>query len=189
MTSSSIPNNKGFQRKLRAGQQVIVTDKMRALAKTYFVLSNRGTNYRYIGPAGEYQKWYYIRHKERKNASSRQWVQENYEYNRQRCKRKGQIFRFLEKIKALQTVVGDGEIKCSVCGNADIRVLTVNHLNGDGKKDRDGRVCRTYRMILDGRPTIDLDVRCQNCNILHEYDLGRRVLPENWEALWLNLKS
>ena len=37
---------------------------------------------------------------------------------------------------------------------------------------------------LDGRAISDLDVRCYNCNILYEYEQGRRNLPLNWKELY-----
>lgn len=175
---------------VRAGQQPLVTDEMRRLAEEYFVLSKRGVNYHYVGPQGEYQKWYYVKNQQKKNVNTRKWVQDNYEYNRQRCKKKGRQFRFLEKIRALQKVVGSNTIQCSQCTQTDIRVLTINHLNGDGGKDRTRHgAMKTYRMILEGRRVDDLDVRCHNCNILYEYELGRRALPDNWEELWATLQS
>jgi hypothetical protein len=76
---------------------------------------------------------------------------------------------------------------CINCGNDDIRVLTVNHKNGDGAKERNVskyRVSRLFRDIQKGRTISDLDVRCYNCNILYEYEQGRRNLPLNWKELY-----
>lgn len=70
--------------------------------------------------------------------------------------------------------------KCSNCGNTDLRVLQVNHLNGDGRKElkKYGGGCGFYRAILTGRrATDDLDIRCANCNILYEFKVGRRRSP------------
>lgn len=64
--------------------------------------------------------------------------------------------------------------KCVNCGETDLRVLQVNHLNGGGGKDDKGLVF--YRKIVKGERDIeDLDVRCANCNILYEYEAGRRI--------------
>ena len=66
--------------------------------------------------------------------------------------------------------------KCIRCSETDIRVLQVNHKNGKGVKDfkRYGAYS-VYRAILAGkRPKEDFDVRCANCNILYEYETGRR---------------
>ena len=42
--------------------------------------------------------------------------------------------------------------KCVNCGETDIRVLQINHING--------------------RDNPEVDVRCANCNILYEYERG-----------------
>ena len=74
---------------------------------------------------------------------------------------------------------------CVICGQTDLRILTINHLNGDGNAERlafraahkganpDG--IYLYRAINSGRRGLEsLDVRCYNCNILYEYEIGRR---------------
>lgn len=59
-----------------------------------------------------------------------------------------------------------------VCGATDLRILTLNHKNGDGHSDSN----HIYRDIVSGRrKTDDLDVRCMNDNILYEYEMGRLV--------------
>jgi hypothetical protein len=166
-------------------QEITVTDEMRKLAETYFVLSKRGTNMRYVGPKDEYQKWYYVIHKEYKNRMAKEWRIRNLEHDKARCKIKGGEHRFLEKLDALRKVSGLNNPTCICCGEDDIRVLTINHKNGDGFSDRRGdRVCDTYRKIRLGRDTKDLEVRCYNCNILYEYEENRRSLPINWKELY-----
>lgn len=163
----------------RSGQQPFVTDEMRAVASSYFVFD--GHRQRYVGPKGEYQKWYYVIHKERKNQAAKDWRVRNLEYDKKRSREKGHLHRLQLKTAAILRVAG--KVQCQVCGIDDIRVLTINHLNGDGYKERHDRISRTYRDIAHGRKTDDLDVRCYNCNILHEYDLGRRRLPVNWREI------
>jgi hypothetical protein len=65
---------------------------------------------------------------------------------------------------------------CVNCGNTDIRVLQVNHKKGGGTKDfKAVSAYRIYKEIVEGkRPKEDYDVRCANCNILYEYEVGRR---------------
>ncbi len=67
--------------------------------------------------------------------------------------------------------------KCVGCGITDIRVLQVNHKNGrGGEKDLFG--AEMYQAIVSKiRITEDLDLRCANCNIIYEYECGRRKLP------------
>jgi hypothetical protein len=165
-------------------QKMIVTLEMIELAKTYFIIKGGNVNADYVGPKGEYQKWYYVLHKEYSNKKARDWRINNRERDIIRSKIKGSEHRFLDKLKALRKVSGLLEPCCSVCGTKDVRILTINHLNGDGSKERANRVSRTYRNIRLGRDIHDLDVRCYNCNILYEYELGRIKLPLNWEELY-----
>lgn len=168
-------------------QKVIHTDESVKLASTYFTKVENSNKLKYIGPKGEYQKWYYVLHKEYKNKRAKEWVSINKERNSLRSKHKGYILRFMEKLNALRKVSNTLEPCCSVCGIRDIRVLTINHLNGDGAKERSAtpyRVSRIYRDILKGREVSDLDIRCYNCNVLYEYEQGRRNLPLNWENLY-----
>lgn len=66
--------------------------------------------------------------------------------------------------------------KCIKCGISDMQLLNINHKNGGGTKERGNRgsspLCRD---ILMGRRAIsDLNLLCHNCNILYEYEVGRR---------------
>jgi hypothetical protein len=98
------------------------------------------------------------------------------------------------KLKALEKVSG-GDIKCRRCGTRDIRVLTINHKDGGGSQERAKFGWRTrgtwfYKLIVDGlRDTSDLEVLCQNCNIIHEYEIGRRWQPRDYKVEELNLKN
>ena len=67
--------------------------------------------------------------------------------------------------------------KCVVCGVTDLRILTINHKNGGGTKDRKARI-KVYRELRNGsRDKKDYDVRCFNCNILYDYERGIRRVP------------
>lgn len=89
--------------------------------------------------------------------------------------------RIRTKNKAVALLGG----QCVVCAEKDLRLLTINHVNGDGFVDRqkfqqqmggtnpDG--IAMYRALIAGRrDTNDLDIRCYNHNILYEYEIGRR---------------
>lgn len=79
---------------------------------------------------------------------------------------------------------------CANCGITDHRVLQINHINGDARKDYEkynGRQ-KFYKAIFCGkRPTNDLNLLCANCNILYDYDTGRRkyVSPEHLAVIKL----
>lgn len=56
--------------------------------------------------------------------------------------------------------------KCACCGETDVRVLVLNHLFAKEHKLSIGDM----REILKQR--LKVDVRCQNCNIVYEYEKG-----------------
>lgn len=74
--------------------------------------------------------------------------------------------------------------KCR-CGNTDPRVLQINHINGGGTKERQITHLDEFRRdILAGRRSInDLEILCANCNILYEFEVGRRVVPDKFKHL------
>lgn len=168
-------------------QKTLVTKEIIELAKTYFVIKEGNVNSNYIGPKGEYQKWNYVLHKTSKNEYSKNWRIDNLIEVKKRDKIRNVISRFIDKLKALRRVSELETPVCVNCGIDDIRVLTINHKNGDGAKERKAdkyRVSRLSRDIKNGRTTSDLDVRCYNCNILYEYEQGRRNLPLNYKELY-----
>lgn len=179
---------------------------------------NTKTNTDYIDLAKEYQKAYYLKHRDKKKEYSRKYAKENkdkiktrYTLNRMknglpikvRRNISGCVGRKAEyngryhlevraeellkiKILALQKVGKCKIPKCCICGNSDIRVLIINHINGGGRKEHKSTAPLSFRKkIISGeRATDDLDVRCQNCNIIYEYERGRCRLPANWEAVY-----
>lgn len=62
--------------------------------------------------------------------------------------------------------------RCVVCGINDLRVLEINHI---AKKKWKLKV-RDLADIAGGKSD-GFEVRCANCNVLYEYELGRRRLP------------
>ena len=60
--------------------------------------------------------------------------------------------------------------KCVRCEITDIRVLGLNHINGDGWKDRkEKKTDQIYREVVAGTRS-DLEVRCFNCNRIHAFE-------------------
>jgi hypothetical protein len=91
---------------------------------------------------------------------------------------------FARKVMALLLV--SGSIRCVVCQCEDIRVLAINHINGDGHKDKKRKKNRAplYAEIVAGQRKVDdLEVTCANCNVLHEYKLARRKIPLGAEQI------
>lgn len=71
---------------------------------------------------------------------------------------------------------------CVVCGTTDPRILTTNHINGDGSKEQ-YRCYAFFKQIVNGeRKTDDLEVRCFSCNIIYEYFLGHRYCPPHYRV-------
>lgn len=62
---------------------------------------------------------------------------------------------------------------CQLCGNSDLRVLDINHINGEGVETRTTKELLTQcRRILAGDKVPYMEVRCVNCNRIHEYERG-----------------
>lgn len=57
--------------------------------------------------------------------------------------------------------------QCVLCGTRDFRVLEINHVNGFGETD--------YLKVACGAVS-DLEVRCANCNVVHEFERGNKRL-------------
>ena len=61
-----------------------------------------------------------------------------------------------------------------MCGLDDIRILQINHINGNGWKDREkyhGNQAQFYLDIIKNKCLIsEYDIRCANHNILYEYE-------------------
>lgn len=96
-------------------------------------------------------------------------TKESYWGNSRRWSLKSSWVKFKQKAKVIQLLGG----KCVRCGVDDYRVLQVNHRQGRGREERAPQ--SLYRDIVMGRRTTDdLELRCANCNILYEYEHGRR---------------
>lgn len=89
------------------------------------------------------------------------------------------VSRWKRRIRVLEKLGG----KCADCGTTDVRLLQINHKDGNGHQERLRMIDRGTVMEAEidngNRSTEDLDLRCANCNILYEYEVGRRVLPES----------
>lgn len=76
--------------------------------------------------------------------------------------------------------------QCVKCGIRDLRLLTINHLNGRNLRlTRDLGHKFYYRILRGEQKTDDLEVRCYNCNILYEFEKGYRKVPEGFKVDYL----
>lgn len=64
--------------------------------------------------------------------------------------------------------------KCSQCGELDLKVLQINHLN-----EKNGNIKQSELMdIINNTYTgPNIDIRCANCNVRYEYEKGKRKQP------------
>ena len=70
---------------------------------------------------------------------------------------------------------------CNRCGCADYRVLEIDHILGEGSKEKisSKRRCVTfYRMIIRGQIT-DLQILCANCHLIKKYECFEGCLDYN----------
>jgi hypothetical protein len=165
----------------------------------------------YVARHREYQHRYYLQRREQKIAYQREYwkihgdaINSRRRVSEQDKKRKSRGFvgldrtdynrryyleiraeaLFLLRLKVLR-LIAQGKPRCVKCGESDVRILTINHINGGGRKEnRNNPIFGWWLSILRGeRLTDDLDLRCHNCNILYEYERGTRRLPSNWREL------
>jgi len=83
------------------------------------------------------------------------------------------------KIRRNKRVIQKLGGKCARCGKTDWRILQINHINGNGRKERARLGKKIYTNILKGKDMDKYNLLCANCNILYEYDRGKRR-DERW---------
>lgn len=64
--------------------------------------------------------------------------------------------------------------KCVQCGFDDIRALQIDHINGDGAKDRkkNFRGYKMYKSIINKENLEKYQVLCANCNWIKRAEMG-----------------
>jgi hypothetical protein len=78
------------------------------------------------------------------------------------------------KIQVFQYYCG-GDIKCAKCPYDDIRALSIDHINGDGKDhfDEKGRKLsgeKLYRWLKRNNFPIGFQILCMNCQFIKRYE-------------------
>lgn len=91
-----------------------------------------------------------------------------------------------KKIAVLQIISDQKKPTCVACGISDIRVLTINHVNGGGGEEKKALKYASVKhaVSMGFRGIDDLEVRCFNCNWIDDYEKGRRLIAKNWEELY-----
>lgn len=103
----------------------------------------------------------------------REYDIKNYHNNRDKIRKRKSGYFQKRRLHTLQIVSGLEVPKCIICGCDFIPMLEINHINEDGKKDRQlfGKSEIFYNNIIKGTRKIDdLDVRCRFHNDLHYYE-------------------
>lgn len=60
--------------------------------------------------------------------------------------------------------------KCASCGNADKRVLQIDHVNGGGNSDRKGSRVSVLNRVISGESGFQL--LCANCHCIKSFENG-----------------
>lgn len=118
-----------------------------------------------------YNKEYYEKNKAHISARNKSWADKHKVYYKNyylRC-----------RLKALD-ILGSS---CSVCGFSDFRALEIDHINGNGQREREvGFHSRTMHLFIIANPDQakkKYQVLCANCNRIkkHDKDENRKVWP------------
>lgn len=89
--------------------------------------------------------------------------------NRSRLKIKSK--KFHQKYKFIVIAYYSfGEMCCRKCRNSDLRVLQLDHINGDGYKDRKSKGSDLYRILIKQDFPEGYQVLCPTCNIIKKIE-------------------
>ena len=123
---------------------------------------------------------YYITHKEQELARNREWKDKHPEYkegyiidyrktNRELINEKSRNTAFEQK-KMVLTHYSNGELCCNICKINNIDVLTIDHINGGGNKERkklnNKGGSAFYIWLIKNTFPKGYRVLCWNCNHL-----------------------
>lgn len=95
-----------------------------------------------------------------------------FEMNYSRYSKKGMCEYSWKLHKEALKILGG---KCVTCGEDNILILQINHINGR-KNEKEKSSYDIYIEVVYGTKAYEreLDIRCANCNILYEYERGTR---------------
>jgi hypothetical protein len=80
------------------------------------------------------------------------------------------------KLKVISLLGGS----CVGCGTSNPLVLSVNHLDNSYGARADGTGHKLHLLVLHTQePQRHFDLRCLNCQLLYEYETGKRLLPDS----------
>jgi len=108
---------------------------------------------------------------------SREWKKKYMQTDRYKKWRKEALRKQSIKAKELkQEIVNHYGGKCACCGIKEICFLTIDHINNDGYKSKNGKKNRIsgylwYKKIVKDYPK-DLQILCFNCNVAKQHNGG-----------------
>lgn len=94
--------------------------------------------------------------KNKRRKALKQWQQDNPEVVRQRGREQGRKVR-------LEVFQHYGQ-RCTCCGESNLAFLTLDHINNDGKQDRESYRGNFYFQVKKRGFPKTLQVMCWNCN-------------------------
>ena len=114
-----------------------------------------------------------ILHEENITIKERGYDKGKYLYKHGIAKRALELGISLDQYSRLKVIQMLGS-KCISCGETDTRVLQINHVTGHESKKENLKWKEKVDIILGGNEH-KLDIRCANCNVLYEHEVGRRT--------------
>ena len=117
-----------------------------------------------IGCNKTFQFSYHKNKNTQKFCNAKCWAKFKYYKDKPRFKENIKRYRVNLKEKALRKI-NNGNCFCSNCGCLNIKILEVNHINGDGSKEYRRGAWLYHKIITNQRKIDDLSVLCKVCNI------------------------
>ena len=113
----------------------------------------------------EYKKEYYLKNKDNINEKNRKNGKEYRLKNRKNLNEKNKIYRLNKKIEVYNHYC-NGDVKCQKCGETNIKCLSIDHINGGGRKHRK-EICGalTNWLIKNNYPE-GFQILCINCQFI-----------------------
>ncbi len=116
--------------------------------------------------------------------SDPEWKAARKQYEQDWYRKNAPVLRLREVLRGYQLKKKAFEIlggsHCRSCGNSDMRVLQINHINGVSKNSRESyrRASKGLWWLIVNGQREGLEVLCANCNIIYEFERGKRRLYE-----------
>jgi hypothetical protein len=114
----------------------------------------------------ERSRLYRLNNPEKRKETIGKYFLDNTDIIRSRCRRSAKKLRLSRK-KTVLTYYSNNDLKCNYCGIANYMVLTIDHINGGGRKhvkelQKNGTYL--YKWLIDNHFPSGYQVLCYNCN-------------------------